>query len=215
MTQYRVLPTKGRRRYSIYTKTTKNIKKKKFESKCRIHNKCPINNVCQPSWRYTQGGFYCKPRRSDQIESTQISSRDIQMGGGTVHSDQIVLGTVRWVSGTCERQPKPLKTKLTRGELSGLSPLRSDGSHDSQAGCWTMWEAAKDTQGRESENNSRKPRDLFKKWHSDSLKSSTYSFSGQEEGRWSCWWWRWWWCGQNQCVTKPSDCNTVNKGIVP
>ncbi len=54
-----------------------------------------------------------------------------------VHSDQMVLWTVRWEDGHCERRPKALKTKLAQGEPSGSTPLRSDGSCDGQAGGWT------------------------------------------------------------------------------
>ncbi len=48
-----------------------------------------------------------------------------------VHSDQMVLGTVRQEAGPRERQPA-LTTKLAQGRASGLSPLRSDGSQDGQ-----------------------------------------------------------------------------------
>jgi hypothetical protein len=54
-----------------------------------------------------------------------------------VHSDQKVSGTVRWEVGPCERHPKTLKTKVAQGWTSGSSLLRSDGSHDGQAGGWT------------------------------------------------------------------------------
>jgi hypothetical protein len=51
-----------------------------------------------------------------------------------VHSDQMILGTVREEAGPCERQPKALKTNLSQGgPSSGLNPLRSDGSVDGQA----------------------------------------------------------------------------------
>ncbi len=42
----------------------------------------------------------------------------------------MVLGTVRREAGPSERRPKALKTKIVKGGPSGLSPLRSDGSHD-------------------------------------------------------------------------------------
>ncbi len=64
------------------------------------------------------------------------------------HSDQMVLGTVRWEAGPRERQPRALKTKLTQGEPLVLSTLRSNGSHDGQAGGWTVLKVAKGTQGR-------------------------------------------------------------------
>jgi hypothetical protein len=51
-----------------------------------------------------------------------------------VHSDQLVLGTDKREVGPQRRRPKPLKAKLTQGGPSGSSPLRSDGSHDGQAG---------------------------------------------------------------------------------
>jgi hypothetical protein len=65
-----------------------------------------------------------------------------------VHSDQMVLGKARQEAGTQKRQLKVLKTKLTQGEASGSSPLRSDGSHNGQMGVWTSGEETKDTQGR-------------------------------------------------------------------
>jgi hypothetical protein len=65
-----------------------------------------------------------------------------------VHSDQMVLGTVRWEAGPRERQPRALKTKLIQGEPLVLSTLRSDGSHDGQAGGWTALKVAKGTQHR-------------------------------------------------------------------
>jgi hypothetical protein len=65
-----------------------------------------------------------------------------------VHSNQMVLGTVRCEAGPHDRQPKALKTKLAQGEPSGLSPLRSDDSRDGQAGGCTSWEVARDSQGR-------------------------------------------------------------------
>jgi hypothetical protein len=40
-----------------------------------------------------------------------------------VHSDEIVLGTVRWENGPPERWPKVLNTKLAHGEPPGSSPL--------------------------------------------------------------------------------------------
>jgi hypothetical protein len=46
----------------------------------------------------------------------------------------MVLGTVRWEAGHCERWPKTLKTKLTQGRTSGLSPLGSDGPGDGKTG---------------------------------------------------------------------------------
>jgi hypothetical protein len=44
-------------------------------------------------------------------------------GSNQVHSDQMVLATVRWGAGPKKRWPKVLKTKLTQGGPSGLSPL--------------------------------------------------------------------------------------------
>jgi hypothetical protein len=65
-----------------------------------------------------------------------------------VHSDQMVLGTVRQEAGPRKRRPKALKSKLTQGGRSGSSPLKSEASHDGQAKCWTLWEAPKDAQER-------------------------------------------------------------------
>ncbi len=60
----------------------------------------------------------------------------------------MALGTVRQEAGPGERKPKALKAKTTDGRPTGSSPLRSDGSHDGQAGSWTSQEEAKDAQGR-------------------------------------------------------------------
>jgi hypothetical protein len=49
----------------------------------------------------------------------------------------MILGTAKREAGPYEKRPKALRTKLTQEELSGLSPLRSDGSCDGQAGGWT------------------------------------------------------------------------------
>ncbi len=46
-----------------------------------------------------------------------------------VHSDKMVFKIVRWETEPCERW-----LKGTQGGSSGSSPLRSDGSHDGQAG---------------------------------------------------------------------------------
>jgi hypothetical protein len=46
----------------------------------------------------------------------------------------MVLETVRPQTGPQKRRQKALKTKLTQGGPSGLSPLRSDGSRDGQEG---------------------------------------------------------------------------------
>ncbi len=68
-----------------------------------------------------------------------------------VHSDQVVLGTVRQEAGPRERQQKAIETKLARGGggTSSLSPLRSDSSRDGQVGGWTVLTVAKGAQ-RES-----------------------------------------------------------------
>jgi hypothetical protein len=64
-----------------------------------------------------------------------------------VHSDKMVLGTVRQEAGHHERWPRTLKTKLAQEWLSGSSPLRSDGSRDGQTGGWNMLMVAKGAQG--------------------------------------------------------------------
>jgi hypothetical protein len=51
-----------------------------------------------------------------------------------VHSDQTVLGTVRWEAGPCERWPRALKAKLIQCGPSSSNPLRSDGSCNGQVG---------------------------------------------------------------------------------
>jgi hypothetical protein len=131
----------------------------------------------------------------------------------SVHSDQMVFGTVRWEAGPCERWPKALKTKLAQGGSSCSSTQTR----------WFSWwpgrrldhvNSGHRRSKRESESNSRKLRDLTKNRHSDSLKKSTYSFAGDvEEGRyWCCCSW-WWWWSEYQCVMQPSDSNTVYWGI--
>jgi hypothetical protein len=65
-----------------------------------------------------------------------------------VHSNQMVLRTVRREAGSQERLPKALKTEPNQGGSSGSSPHRLDGSCDGQVGGWTSWEAAIDAQGR-------------------------------------------------------------------
>jgi ABC-type branched-subunit amino acid transport system ATPase component len=64
------------------------------------------------------GGFYSTPRGTVRIESTQI----------------------KWFSEQSDRRldlvrggHRHLRTKLGVGGSSGLSPLKSDGSHDGQA----------------------------------------------------------------------------------
>ncbi len=46
----------------------------------------------------------------------------------------MVLGAVRQEAGPLKMQPKAFKAKLTQAGPSGLSPLRSDGSRNGQAG---------------------------------------------------------------------------------
>ncbi len=52
-----------------------------------------------------------------------------------VHSDQMVLATVRREAGRHERQPKAVKTTLAQGGPSCSSPLGSGGSCGGKAGC--------------------------------------------------------------------------------
>jgi hypothetical protein len=103
-----------------------------------------IVSILHPK-RHTAGEFYIKQRGNC-------------LGG--VHSDQMVLKTVRQEAGPQERWPKALKSKLAQEQPSVLSPHRSDGSCDSQTGGWTSWKVVKDTQGRvgKKENKSRKPK---------------------------------------------------------
>jgi hypothetical protein len=82
--------------------------------------KCTITiNINRPKRRI--GGIFTARQgdRSDQV-----------------HSDQMVLKTVRWEADPQERRPKVLKTK-TQGKPSALSPFRSDNSCDCQVGGWT------------------------------------------------------------------------------
>jgi hypothetical protein len=79
---------------------------------CKKYNKCIIIICVNHPKKDHQGRFF----------STQV------------HSDEMVLRTVRW--DLKNRLPKELKSKLTKGEPSGSSPLRSDDSHDDQVGDW-------------------------------------------------------------------------------
>ncbi len=69
-----------------------------------------------------KGDFYSKPRGIVWIESTKIRWFLEQSDGR--------LDLVRGGQ-------KELKTNLAQGGQSGLSPLRSDGARDGQAGGWT------------------------------------------------------------------------------
>ncbi len=61
-----------------------------------------------------------------------------------VHSDQMVFKIVR-----LETEPREQWLKATQGGPSGSSPLRSDGSHDGQAGRLDCWElVSKDAQNK-------------------------------------------------------------------
>ncbi len=74
----------------------------------------------------------------------------------------MVLATVRRSAGSCERLPTALKTKLAQGGPSSSDHLRSDGPCDGQTGGSTYERWPRTIKG-EFENNSRKPRDVFKK----------------------------------------------------
>jgi hypothetical protein len=65
-----------------------------------MYNKCTVHYIQELSYKDSQGGI------------AQIQSGDCL---NQVHSDQRVLGIVRWEAGPCERQPKTLKTKLIQG----------------------------------------------------------------------------------------------------
>jgi hypothetical protein len=88
----------------------------------------------------------------------------------------IVLQMILWgAQGGIRMKPK--------GGQSGSSPLRSDGSCDSQAGrldCMSGGHICSDAQMLkwESENNSRQPRDLLKWAERPPKIESTYSFLG-------------------------------------
>jgi hypothetical protein len=70
-----------------------------------------------------------------------------------VHSDQMVLMTVRQEGEPRKRRSKGLKTKLAQGGPSGSSPLRLGGSRER----WPQ------TLKGELEKNSRKHKDLVGK----------------------------------------------------
>ncbi len=100
-----------------------------------------------------------------------------------VHSDQIILWTVRWEAGPRERLPKVLKTKPTQGRPSGSSPLRSDGSHDGQARGWTSWEAADDNKRESWKTTLESQGTQSKNWQSDSLTKVQLTLSqGEKKG---------------------------------
>jgi hypothetical protein len=58
------------------------------------------------------------PKKSSEKEKLHKAKKDCL---NHVHTDQMVLRTVRREAGPCERQPKVLKTKLAQGGPSGLS----------------------------------------------------------------------------------------------
>jgi hypothetical protein len=78
-----------------------------------------------------------------------------------VYSDPMVLNTIRQgEAGPFYRRPRV--SILTQRRLSGSSPLRSDGSRDSEAGGWSVWTEADSRatfwgRSTESENNSKQP----------------------------------------------------------
>jgi hypothetical protein len=90
-----------------------------MESERKIHNKCTLYYISKPSKKTLKGDF-ATSNKGDCPNH--------------VHSHQMGLRAVRWEAGPHERQPKALKNKLSQGGPSGLSPLRSDGSCDGQAG---------------------------------------------------------------------------------
>jgi hypothetical protein len=96
----------------------------------------------------------------------------------------MALRTVRQEAGPRERQPKMLKSKLAKGEPSGSSPVRSDGSHDGHAGGWTMLMVVKGTHGESWKTilESKEPNQRQAWWKPKN--KSTCSFSGNgEQGR--------------------------------
>jgi hypothetical protein len=91
-----------------------------------------------------------------------------------VHSDQMVLWTVRQESGPHERQSKALKTKLAKGgeaiRLESTQIIMMAGREARPC------ERPPKMLKGELENNSRKPRDLEENWHSVSLKKFNLLF---------------------------------------
>ncbi len=75
---------------------------------------------------------------------------------------------------------KTLKGKIAQGQggLSETSPLRSDGSRGS-GGRLDHYNHDQRSSRGELVNNSRKPQDLTKTRHGDSLRRAAYSFSGK------------------------------------
>ncbi len=71
---------------------------------------------------------------------------------------------------------KRSKNSRSLGGPSGSSPLRLDGSHDGQAGGWTVLVVAKSVKIRVG-NDSRPPSDLLKNSSSDNLKKSQVTLS--------------------------------------
>jgi hypothetical protein len=74
--------------------------------------------------------------------------------------------------------------KDAQGEPSGLSPLRSDGSHDGQAGGWIVLTVAKGTLWKSWKTTLETKGPNQKHAKCQPKKESTYSYSGDdEEGR--------------------------------
>jgi hypothetical protein len=98
-----------------------------------------------------------------------------------VHSDQMVLWTVKREAGPYETQSKEFKTRLAQVGPSESSQLKSNGSLMArwEAGPCERWSK---TPKRELENNSRKPRDLAENLHSNSLQNVQLTLSqGKKE----------------------------------
>ncbi len=137
-----------------------------------------------PTFFYTRQFFF---RRQYMSTVLKRHSRGIlQQAKGhsldQLHSDQMVLGTVREEAGLRERQPKPFKTKLAQGEAIRLESTqirwfvrwpgrRLDLVRGGQRCSMENWKKTLGSQGTQLEN-----------WHSDRLKKTQLTLShGQKK----------------------------------
>ncbi len=63
-----------------------------------------------------------RPKKAHNSKASKAKGNCLNL----VHSDKMVLGTVRQEAGHHKRWPRTLKTKLAEEWLSGSSPLRPD-----------------------------------------------------------------------------------------
>ncbi len=92
-----------------------------------------------------------------------------------------------------------------------LEPLRSDGSHDCQAGRLSHVADGR-KRSKENQNTTLGSQGTYLKQEEwKPKKESTYSFSGDvEAGRWSRLW-SWWWSENHCAITEPCNSNLSNE----